>query len=250
MSLNPKKPRTAFTLIELLAALAVIAILAAILIPAVSRVRDRAAGAKSVSNLRQIGTAMQMFANDNGGELPHWVVGETPTWYHRISEDGRYGLPEGGGTDAYSPVLYSPLSGKDGGGGWPAHNPDYGINLAVVNDSGAGGGIRPRKLNSITQPAKLLLMVGTGSPSGATEGDFRFNPRWENQLAGGPKRLAENYSGFGWMAFRYPPPRGAKGDMTASSAAALFCDFHAEMIPFDDPRLHDPERRRELFLPE
>jgi prepilin-type N-terminal cleavage/methylation domain-containing protein/prepilin-type processing-associated H-X9-DG protein len=65
------KPKTsAFTLIELLTVIAVIAILAAILIPAVSKVRDRAQATKAVSNIRQIGAAALLYANEHQGKVP------------------------------------------------------------------------------------------------------------------------------------------------------------------------------------
>lgn len=60
----------AFTLVELLTVIAVIAILAAILIPVVGSVRKRAATAKSISNLRQLGVAMIAFQTDNKGRNP------------------------------------------------------------------------------------------------------------------------------------------------------------------------------------
>ena len=65
------KPKTsAFTLIELLTVIAVIAVLAAILIPAVSKVRHRAQATKAVSNIRQIGAAALLYANEHKGKVP------------------------------------------------------------------------------------------------------------------------------------------------------------------------------------
>lgn len=243
-------PKKAFTLIELLTAIAVLAVLAAILIPAVSGVRDRAAGAKSVSNLRQIGTAMGLYLNDKDGNYPGWSAGQTPTWYNELSRGGDYGLPQGSGTDAYSEVFYSPLSDKKAGGGWPAHNPDYGINIAVVNE-GSGPSVRARKANSIKNPPALALMVSSGFNGDALNGDFRFDPRRYSQIDSGFRPNASSYSGLGWMAFRYPPPSGgAGGNMSGSSAAVLYCDGHVELLAFDDPRLQTREGRRKLFLPE
>ena len=59
--------RGAFTLIELLTVIAIIGILAAIVIPAVSRVRQTARNAQCVSNLRQWSQAVLLYANDNKG---------------------------------------------------------------------------------------------------------------------------------------------------------------------------------------
>ncbi|MGC6423714.1 MAG: prepilin-type N-terminal cleavage/methylation domain-containing protein [Lentimonas sp.] len=65
-----------FTLIELLTVIAIVAILAAILIPSVSKVREKARTATSLSNLRQIGTAIGVFQNFNGGRFPSGFINE------------------------------------------------------------------------------------------------------------------------------------------------------------------------------
>ena len=55
----------AFTLIELLVVIAIIAILAAMLLPALSKAREKARGAQGVNNLKQLGLANHLYASDN-----------------------------------------------------------------------------------------------------------------------------------------------------------------------------------------
>ncbi|MBI4024184.1 MAG: prepilin-type N-terminal cleavage/methylation domain-containing protein [Verrucomicrobia bacterium] len=59
-----------FTLIELLVVIAIISILAALLMPALKSAQERARQIKCVSNLRQIGQAFFLYANDNDGYWP------------------------------------------------------------------------------------------------------------------------------------------------------------------------------------
>ena len=92
-----KKLNTGFTLIELLVVIAIIALLLAILMPALSRVKEQAQATRCLANLKQIGVAMHLYANDYDYKVPRAEL--------------RPGVAVYTGIDMRWPILFMPYVG-------------------------------------------------------------------------------------------------------------------------------------------
>ena len=77
--------KKSFTLIEFLVVIAIIAILAAMLLPALNKAREKAHSIVCVNNLKQVGTAMAMYAGDYSDFGPPAIWGNSQYWNRLIS---------------------------------------------------------------------------------------------------------------------------------------------------------------------
>ena len=126
----------------------IIAVLATLLFSLTSRMRNKASSAISVSNLRQIGTAIVMYASDKNGTLPGPSLAHN---YNKINQYGTTGQlayilrdylptvpqPENSNpTTRYSPTFDYPAARTDGKNPISGGKPTYSVYIYIRDSIG------------------------------------------------------------------------------------------------------------------
>lgn len=232
----------AFTLVELLTVIGIIAVLAAILFPVFATVRAKARQSVCVSNLKQIGSAIQMYAQDYDGLLPYALdasdVAVTQMWsssppacydaINRMKAGGQvlhWHKPATGGASAPG-VLDSYLKSRDV---WrcPA---DTGFNYLDNNDSCGGPCPMPSHPSMYEAHGASYLyhtsIAITERNIDTLEGVSRVSG---NKV--GPSQINVLFDGSGsWHGSPWTPLIGREG----LRYSTLFLDGHAKLLTYAD----------------
>lgn len=120
------RPGTGFTLLELLVTVSVVLVLAALLFPAMKGGLAKSRSAACVSNLRQIATAVQLFAGENENRLPDLDPAGLNGWRYQFRQIQLLAPYLNDGAKVDSVFTCPEATANDAGRVWPAY---YGTSL-------------------------------------------------------------------------------------------------------------------------
>ncbi len=220
--------RHAFTLVETLVAVGVIAVLAAFLFPAVSSGQRSALQTKCLGNLREVATAMNLYANESNGNYPASYgdpAGQSEQWSTWIWKLTPYVPTDNGGRGTAKDFFSCAAKPKTA----TANTATYGVNSYMMV---GWGNWYPANANwsysrsRIPSPSKTILVGDMDTVN-------------NDILATSDRRSFMGDQSFG-PGFRHGPKNGTTRAGYARANMA-FCDGHVEALSPSELLRNPPE---------
>ena len=223
-----KTSRRAFTLIELLVVIAIITILAAILFPVFARAREAARASSCLSNLKQIGLAVSMYAADHEGYPMHSslsIVSPRTRWpdyiYPYVKNEQVFNCPSAPADVFRKPWAHNQQSFYGG----------YGFNYQYLGNNRFPFSAPDAAVQAPASTIAVADTQGCGWDAGIRNaGNYVVDPPLPSARGSRPGGMDNEYYGAGWECGGQWGCRATPTERHNGMINVGFCDGHAKAM--------------------